>query len=66
MCWVNELIMYIVARGFMRSGQGNPDEARTARYILKDYANGKLLICHLPPGVAEAHFNQPTKTHYRD
>jgi large subunit GTPase 1 len=60
---VNEvitLIMYIVARGFMRSGQGNPDEARAARYILKDYVNGKLLFCHPPPGVAEANFNQPT------
>jgi len=57
---INTLILYIVARGFMRSGQGNPDEARAARYILKDYVNGKLLFCHPPPGVAAAHFNQPT------
>ncbi len=52
--------MCVVARGFMRSGQGNPDEARAARYILKDYVNGKLLFCHPPPGVPEAYFNQPT------
>lgn len=44
----------------MRSGQGNPDEARAARYILKDYVNGKLLFCHPPPGVSEEQFNQPT------
>lgn len=44
----------------MRSGQGNPDEARAARYILKDYVNGKLLFCHPPPDVAEDVFNQPT------
>jgi len=44
----------------MRSGQGNPDEARSARYILKDYVNGKLLFCHSPPGVSEVEFNQPT------
>jgi len=44
----------------MRSGQGNPDEARAARYILKDYVNGKLLFCHPPPGASELEFNQPT------
>lgn len=44
----------------MRSGQGNPDEARAARYILKDYVDGKLLYCHPPPGVSEAEFNRPT------
>lgn len=44
----------------MRSGQGNPDEARAARYILKDYVNGKLLFCHPPPGTSEESFNQRT------
>ncbi|KAI0271431.1 P-loop containing nucleoside triphosphate hydrolase protein [Gloeopeniophorella convolvens] len=43
------LIAYAVARGFARSGQGNPDEARAARYILKDYVSAKLLFCHPPP-----------------
>ena len=49
-----------VARGFMRSGQGNPDEARAARYILKDYVNGKLLFCHPPPETSEESFNEQT------
>jgi len=51
----------IVARGYVRSGQGNPDEARAARYILKDYVNGKLLFCHPPPGISEESFNEPTR-----
>ncbi|OAX44423.1 P-loop containing nucleoside triphosphate hydrolase protein [Rhizopogon vinicolor AM-OR11-026] len=54
------LIAYAIARGFMRSGQGNPDEARAARYILKDYVNGKLLFCHPPPDTPEESFNQRT------
>ncbi|KAF9015556.1 P-loop containing nucleoside triphosphate hydrolase protein [Cyathus striatus] len=54
------LIAYAIARGYMRSGQGNPDEARSARYILKDYVNGKLLFCHSPPGIPEVDFNKQT------
>ncbi|KAK0245678.1 hypothetical protein EDD85DRAFT_27157 [Armillaria nabsnona] len=54
------LISYAIARGFMRSGQGNPDEARSARYVLKDYVNAKLLFCHPPPGVSETEFNEQT------
>lgn len=50
----------IVGRGYTKSGQGNPDEARAARYILKDYVNGKLLFCHPPPGISGASFNEPT------
>jgi len=51
------LISYAVARGFVRSGQGNPDESRAARYILKDYVNAKLLYSHPPPGVSAKSFN---------
>lgn len=40
---------YAKARGFATTGQGNPDESRAARYILKDYVSGKLLYCHPPP-----------------
>jgi large subunit GTPase 1 len=40
---------YAISRGFQRSGQGNPDEARAARYILKDFVNGKILYCNSPP-----------------
>jgi large subunit GTPase 1 len=43
------LSAYARARGFTRTGQGQPDESRAARYILKDYVNGKLLFCQPPP-----------------
>ncbi|THV06027.1 P-loop containing nucleoside triphosphate hydrolase protein [Dendrothele bispora CBS 962.96] len=56
----NFLIAYAIARGFMRSGQGNPDEARASRYVLKDYVNAKLLFCHPPPGTDETEFNKRT------
>ncbi|KAK5090028.1 hypothetical protein LTR05_000197 [Lithohypha guttulata] len=41
---------YAKARGFAGTGRhGQPDESRAARYVLKDYINGKLLYCHPPP-----------------
>lgn len=40
---------YARARGFSTQGLGQPDESRAARYILKDYVNGKLLYVHPPP-----------------
>lgn len=43
------LISYARARGFMKTSAGNPDDSRAARYVLKDYINGKLLFCHPPP-----------------
>ncbi|KAI9826917.1 MAG: hypothetical protein M1832_005856 [Thelocarpon impressellum] len=43
------LVAYAVARGFTKTGQGQPDESRAARYILKDYVSGRLLFCHPPP-----------------
>lgn len=47
----NEMLRaYAKARGFMTQGAGSqPDESRAARYVLKDYVNGKLLYCHPPP-----------------
>ena len=45
----------------MRSGQGGPDEARAARYILKDYVNAHLLFCHPPPDIPAEHFNKVTR-----
>lgn len=53
--------MSLVGRGFTRAGQGNPDEARAARYVLKDYVNAKLLFCHPPPEVNEDDFNKDTR-----
>lgn len=41
---------YARHRGFMTTGQGQPDQSRAARYILKDYVNGKLLYVEPPPG----------------
>lgn len=51
------LSAYAVMRGFMRSGQGNPDESRAARYILKDFVNGKLIYCYPPPSIDAKDFN---------
>jgi large subunit GTPase 1 len=53
---------YARARGFATTGQGQPDESRAARYVLKDYVNGKLLYCHPPPHEPEidgTEFNAP-------
>jgi len=54
------LTSYAIARGFARSGQGNPDESRAARYILKDFVNAKLLFSHPPPGILAELFNEHT------
>ncbi|KAJ5462870.1 hypothetical protein N7475_007814 [Penicillium sp. IBT 31633x] len=40
---------YARARGFSTQGMGQPDESRAARYVLKDYVNGKLLWVNPPP-----------------
>ncbi|KDQ19877.1 hypothetical protein BOTBODRAFT_183905 [Botryobasidium botryosum FD-172 SS1] len=55
------LIAYAIARGFARAGQGNPDESRAARYVLKDFVNAKLLYCHPPPDVPSDTFNKSTR-----
>ncbi|NXD76523.1 LSG1 GTPase, partial [Halcyon senegalensis] len=44
------LTAYGYMRGFM-TAHGQPDQPRSARYVLKDYVNGKLLYCHSPPGI---------------
>ncbi|KAI9687602.1 MAG: hypothetical protein M1822_002212 [Bathelium mastoideum] len=52
---------YAAARGFATTGQGQPDESRAARYVLKDYVKGKLLFCHPPPTdppINEREFNR--------
>ncbi|KAJ1564407.1 hypothetical protein HK096_008128, partial [Nowakowskiella sp. JEL0078] len=54
---------YAIARGYTKSGQGNPDEARAARYILKDYVNGKLVFVHSPPNIEASKFNQDAHNH---
>ena len=47
------LSTYALARGFRKAGQGNPDESRAARNILKEYVSGKLVYCHAPPDMSE-------------
>ncbi|KAF8770425.1 Large subunit GTPase 1 like protein [Argiope bruennichi] len=49
---------YGLSRGFMTQKGGLPDHARSARYILKDFVNGKLLYCHAPPGVKQEDFHK--------
>lgn len=44
-------------RGFM-TNRGMPDNARSARYILKDFVNGKLLYCHAPPDVNQEEYHK--------
>ncbi|KAK4241452.1 large subunit GTPase 1 [Achaetomium macrosporum] len=44
------LSAYARRRGFMTQGLGQPDQSRAARYVLKDYVNGKLLYVEPPPG----------------
>src|SRR5688572_2233907 len=38
--------------------RGQPDHPRSARYILKDFVNGKLLYCESPPDIAAENFNE--------
>ncbi|EFN64494.1 Large subunit GTPase 1-like protein [Camponotus floridanus] len=43
-------------RGFMTQN-GQPDNPRSARYILKDFVNGKLLYCVAPPTLEQECFH---------
>ncbi|XP_033883901.2 large subunit GTPase 1 homolog [Acipenser ruthenus] len=49
------LTAYGYMRGFM-TAHGQPDQPRSARYVLKDYVNGKLLYCHPPPHIKASDF----------
>lgn len=40
------------------TANGQPDQSRSARYVLKDYVNGKLLYCHAPPGYEQNEFHK--------
>lgn len=47
------------------TANGQPDNPRSARYILKDFVNGKILYCHSPPTVEQEKFHtfpEPTVT----
>jgi large subunit GTPase 1 len=36
---------------------GQPDNPRAARYILKDFVKGKLLYCHAPTGHDQSQYH---------
>lgn len=40
------------------TARGQPDQSRSARYVLKDYVNGRLLYCHAPPEYKQAVFHK--------
>ena len=44
-------------RGFY-TGNGLPEEAKTAKLVLRDYTSGKLLYCHLRPDYSEEKFGK--------
>ena len=44
-----------IKRGFT-TGNGLPEEAKTAKIVLKDYVSGKLLYCYLRPDYTEEKF----------
>lgn len=39
------------------TANGQPDQSRSARMLLKDYVKGKLLYCHAPPGHKQEEFH---------
>lgn len=47
---------YGYMRGFM-TPRGLPDNARSARYILKDFVDGKILFCVAPPTVEQSEYH---------
>lgn len=57
------LLAYGFNRGYM-TANGQPDQSRSARRILKDFVNGKLLYCYAPPKVDQNEFHKfPERNH---
>lgn len=48
---------YGYMRGYMTQ-RGLPDNHRSARDILKDFVNGKLLYCTAPPGINQGEYHK--------
>ncbi|XP_055625159.1 large subunit GTPase 1 homolog [Toxorhynchites rutilus septentrionalis] len=51
------LLAFAYNRGYM-TANGQPDQSRGSRYVLKDFVNGKLLYCHAPPGAEQNEFHK--------
>lgn len=47
------LTKYAKLRGYY-GGSGLPNKSQASKYILKDYVNGILVYCHLPPAGEES------------
>ncbi|KAL2090251.1 hypothetical protein ACEWY4_014939 [Coilia grayii] len=58
------LSAYGYMRGFMTT-HGQPDQSRSARYVLKDYVSGKLLYCHPPSRINPKDF-QPQHSQFKE
>jgi large subunit GTPase 1 len=50
-CSAHDLLQSLAKIRSFTTARGNPDEARVARIVLKDYVAGKMIHCELPPGV---------------
>ncbi|OHS95746.1 hypothetical protein TRFO_38134 [Tritrichomonas foetus] len=50
-CNAHDFLQNIAKIKGFTTARANPDEARAARLVLKDYVAGKLIHCELPPGV---------------
>jgi hypothetical protein len=60
--WWYRLWTVADSRGFMTQN-GQPDNARASRYILKDFVKGKLLYCHAPPNHDQSQYHKfPERT----
>lgn len=60
----HELLESIAKIRSLNTARGNPDEARVARFLLKDYVAGRLIHCELPPGVRLSQARTGTATEY--
>lgn len=59
------LVFTLALRGYRTTNQGNPDESRASRYILKDYVQGKLLFIHPPPACSFSERDFNLKNEYK-
>lgn len=50
------LTTFCIARSMLAASSGAPDFPRAARLVIRDYAEGRLLYCHPPPGSDEDTF----------
>uniref|UniRef100_A0A1B6HMW8 Large subunit GTPase 1 homolog n=1 Tax=Homalodisca liturata TaxID=320908 RepID=A0A1B6HMW8_9HEMI len=55
---------YGYSRGFMTQN-GQPDNPRSARYVLKDLLCGRLLYCQAPPGIPQSSYHSVPVTRPR-